>query len=321
MRKLLSTILLLLTLLPADACPLELAKRNLEDFVRKFNGEQATKNLPYYEAMDALIKKSKLPNVSMRDQLSTGELAYFQFLREKMLQSNGRELALSNYQRDVNAIVEMVKVADIVRIGSELSDQDPRRFYSDLLMFMRIVNSNNKTELVEYEPDSECWIETGIRHDGWLLSKKIIPTLTKETQSARGILDELANKYKLNFKEDNAEAKITNADDRQSAILAISTLRTGYKFWDYQRDLYNIIKLHQLSLDFFTELDSKLENMKDEDDFKKIVEWIGTQPSGIPQQDKIYRLVLDQIAQRMPSDKAIRDKGDTKTISPIIGKK
>ena len=119
MRNNLATVFLVLSLAPASACPLELAQRYLGDYVIKFNGEQASKTIPYYEAMSALTNKAKVPNLPMRDQLTMAEQTYFQFLREKTLQANGRELALSNYQRDVTAIGDMVKVADALRMGSE----------------------------------------------------------------------------------------------------------------------------------------------------------------------------------------------------------
>ena len=319
MRNNLATVFLVLSLAPASACPLELAQRYLGDYVIKFNGEQASKTIPYYEATSALTNKAKVPNLPMRDQLTMAEQTYFQFLREKTLQANGRELALSNYQRDVTAIGDMVKVADALRMGSEFEEKDPRRFYSNILEFLRLMTSDDKPELIEYDEKNKCFIEAGIRHSGWMVAKIMVPTMSKETPSAMAVLEEISEKYRIDFKVDGAEKKIQNNADRQRAILALATMRNAYKFWDYMRDIRNLIKIHQASFDLYTELDAKLENMKDEADYDKIVNWIGVRGAQLSQKDKFFGLALSQISQRMPSDKAVRDKGTANQIAPIIG--
>ena len=288
------------------------------DYIITFNGTSASESKQNLEAMKALNAKAKRPNVPLKDQLAPQELAYFQYLREKLLQSNGRELALSNYKRDADAYVEMVKVANAIRQGVEFKETDPRFFFVSAIMLLRMSSGINSSDLIDYDPKAACSIDSAIRFEGSPVVNSNIDNASKNMLAAKAKLDAFAAKYKLDLTQPGFETKISNAADRRAAIQAFSEFRAGGRILAYITDIKNIIHLNELSVRDYSELDTALKNMKDEADYKRIVDQIGAKDGTLPDGEKPFRVIVSAIGKRTASDKAMESSGVANTVKPYL---
>lgn len=146
-------------------CPLEIAVRGVDDFVRNQLGKYAEQSTPLLEGMEAISKKATKPGVSIGDQLSPKDIDRFNQLRHLNIQLDAEKLALSDLQRDVHVIYETYEVAELADLYEtkidNLGDADPRRFYFVVLQGLRIAQPRTtRTPLVAV--GIECDPEAGL---------------------------------------------------------------------------------------------------------------------------------------------------------------
>jgi hypothetical protein len=146
-------------------CPLEIAIRQVDDFVRGQMADYAAKSEPILQEMEAIGNKASKPGISIGDQLSAKDRDRYNQLRHANIELGAERLRMSDFQRDVHVIEETYKVAELADLYEahieSLGDADPRRFYFTILQGLRIAQPRTpRTPLISV--GIECDPEAGL---------------------------------------------------------------------------------------------------------------------------------------------------------------
>ncbi|MBI1779541.1 MAG: hypothetical protein HYR63_29770 [Proteobacteria bacterium] len=149
------------------------AIKELLDYGIRLNAKLAAQRLLILKEMEPLSSKATLPNVPVGMQVSATQRARLQALREQLLAIGTSQIIVGGYLRDANVISDAAKVAHAMSQGYEIGEQDPRAFYSNLVVLMRVMRPADGLKLTTPDNPIPCRVDAGLHFDEQLALRQI----------------------------------------------------------------------------------------------------------------------------------------------------
>jgi hypothetical protein len=150
--------------------------------------------------------------------------------------------------------------------------------------------------------DADCSIDVGIFFYQMRGVNVITGGLAEAMDNSSRLLQFLAKKYHLDTTKDGWQASIGNTNEKNSAAIALSKLREGWRILNYVNDLDHVRKLNALSLKRYWALEEGLSRMTDESQLGSVTSSVDEALASVPGEQKLIVAVLMRISEIMPAE-------------------
>jgi hypothetical protein len=223
--------------LPIDQCDLikVLSLMDLQSVDRSAAiAKHSMLTLKQFEAINSKIKDDKKPII---EQLSLEDIDKFSKQSQQLQTMKLSEYIESRYERDINVLGELSKIADDLYHNRIPEESDPNYIYFEVLMYLR----NETPFVILLSPHNECNIQLALQN----IEEKHIDMLHRmDTQSALIKLQRIADKYQMKKID---ISKLSEEDKREYIYLRDRKINPMIQENNYIQDLENIKNLARTS--------------------------------------------------------------------------